>query len=109
ADKGQTLVLYRKFFSGINDIEFKKLNDLKSVIRTEDRLFRTFLTHISQGLSCVDIILFSSSVLAALSVLVWVGAYRREAHEGNDVRLVSFVEVGSWRKWKGVLGCFRVF
>lgn len=48
ADKGQTLVLYRKFFSGINDIEFKKLNDLKSVIRTEDRLFRTFLTHINE-------------------------------------------------------------
>jgi hypothetical protein len=57
ADKGQTLVLYRKFFSGINDIEFKKLNDLKSVIRTEDRLFRTFLTHINEysDISLADI------------------------------------------------------
>ena len=57
ADKEQTLVLYRKFFSGINDIEFKKLNDLKSVIRTEDRLFRTFLTHINEysDISLADI------------------------------------------------------
>ena len=57
ADKGQTLVLYRKFFSGINNIEFKKLNDLKSVIRTEDRLFRTFLTHINEysDISLADI------------------------------------------------------
>ena len=57
--------------------------------------------------------LFSSAVLAASLFLVRGGAYRRKAHEGNDVRLVSFVEVGSWRKWKGVLGCgkgeFRVF
>ena len=47
ADKGQTLVLYRKFFSGINDIEFKN----------EDRLFRTFLTHINEysDISLADI------------------------------------------------------
>lgn len=57
ADKGQMLVLYRRFFSDINGVEIKTLNDLTSVIRTEDRLFRTFLTHINEyaDISLADI------------------------------------------------------
>lgn len=41
----------------MNDIEFKTLDDLKSIIRTEDRLFRTFLTHINEygDISLADI------------------------------------------------------
>ena len=56
-DKVQTLVIYRKFFSDINNVEVHTLNDLKSLIRTEDRLFRTFLTHINEygDVSLVDI------------------------------------------------------
>ena len=48
ADKGKALVLYRTFFSDINSVKVKNLNDLKSIIRTEDRLFRTFLSHINE-------------------------------------------------------------
>ena len=56
-DKEQTLVLYRKFFSDIDVVEIKTLNDLTSVIRTEDRLFRTFLSHINEygEISLIDI------------------------------------------------------
>ena len=77
ADKGQTLVLYRKFFSGINDIEFKKLDDLKSVIRTEDRLFRTFLTHINEysDISLADITIYGYATdgeLDAKDVMVYM-------------------------------------
>ena len=48
ADKTQTLAIYRKFLDQMGDGEVRTLDDLKGIISAEDRIFRTFLTHINE-------------------------------------------------------------
>ena len=48
ADKKQTLAIYRKFLDQAGDGNVKTLDDLKSIISAEDRIFRTFLAHINE-------------------------------------------------------------
>lgn len=48
ADKGQTLVLYRKFLAQTDCDSIKSLGSLKTLLSAEDRLFRTFLSHINE-------------------------------------------------------------
>ena len=48
ADKKQTLGIYQKFLDQVGDGNVKTLDDLKSIISAEDRIFRTFLAHINE-------------------------------------------------------------
>ena len=48
ADKKQTLGIYRQFLADSANEHVGTLEDLQAVIRTEDRIFRSFLSHISE-------------------------------------------------------------
>ena len=48
ADKKRTLGIYLQFLTDAKGVELNNLTDLKDVIRTEDKLFRTFLSHINE-------------------------------------------------------------
>lgn len=48
ADKKQTLGIYREFLADTANEHVGTLDDLKTVIRTEDRIFRSFLSHINE-------------------------------------------------------------